>query len=269
MVDFLLVDQPSAYNATIGRPTLNAIQVIVSIYHLVMKFPAGNLVGEVRGDQVEARQCYAMSTKVVEKHKMVNTIFHMEDVEALPAPENISHVLGELDLREKEMEKRDGLLEELKSIKLDHQHPELTIQIGSQLPGSLWDHLVDFLKEHRDVFALSHKDMPDIDLWVTVHRLNVDPTYKPGIQECHRFNLEQYTTISVEVDKLLMAKFIRETHYPEWLGNIVMVQKANDKWRIYIDYTYPNKACPKDSFSLPWINQLVEATTIDAYYGYN
>ena len=86
MVDFLLVNQPSAYNAIIGRPTLNAIQAIASTYHLAMKFPIGNLVGEVRCDQVEARQCYAMSTRVAEKHKVVNTIFHLEDIKTSPAP---------------------------------------------------------------------------------------------------------------------------------------------------------------------------------------
>ena len=99
MVDFLLVDQPSAYNAIIGRPTLNALRAVVSTYHLAMKFPIGDQAGEVKGDQAESRQCYAMSTRVAEKQKMVNTIFHLEDVEAPPAPDNISHTLGELDPR--------------------------------------------------------------------------------------------------------------------------------------------------------------------------
>ena len=131
MVDFLLVDQPSAYNVIIGRQTLNALRVVVSIYHLAMKFPTGDQVGEVRGDQVESRQCYAMSTRVAEKQKMVNTIFHLEDVEDPPAPNNISHTLGELDPREKEKEKRGGPVKELESVKLEDQHLERTIQIGS------------------------------------------------------------------------------------------------------------------------------------------
>ena len=62
---------------------MNAIRAIVSTYHLVMKFPVRDLVGEVRGDQAESQQCYTMSTRVAEKHKMVNTIFHLEDVETL------------------------------------------------------------------------------------------------------------------------------------------------------------------------------------------
>ena len=60
-----------------------------------------------------------MPTRVTEKHKVVNTIFHLEDVEVLPTPNSISHTLGELDLREKDKEKRGSPVEELESIKLD------------------------------------------------------------------------------------------------------------------------------------------------------
>ena len=70
MVNFLLGDQPSTYNTIIGRPTLNALRAVVSTYQLAMKFPAGDLVGKVRGDQAESWQYYAMSTKFVEKHKV-------------------------------------------------------------------------------------------------------------------------------------------------------------------------------------------------------
>ena len=79
--------------------------------------------------------------------------------------------------------------------------------------------------------------MPIIDPSFIFHKLNVDPTHKPVIQKCHRFNPEQYTAIIEEVDKLLRAKFIREAHYPEWLMNVVMVKKPNGKWRICIYYT--------------------------------
>ena len=42
-------------------------------------------------------------------------------------------------------------------------------------------------------------------------------------------------------------------YYPEWLANVVMVKKANGKWRMCVDFTDLNKACPKDSFPLPRI----------------
>ena len=49
-----------------------------------------------------------MSTRVVEKQKAVNMVFHLEHIGTLPAPNNISHTLGELDPWEREKEKRGG-----------------------------------------------------------------------------------------------------------------------------------------------------------------
>ena len=63
-----------------------------------------------------------------------------------------------------------------------------------------------------------------------------------------------------KVNKLLAANFIREVYYPEWLANVVMVKKANGKWRICVDFTDLNSACPKDNFPLPKIDQLVDST---------
>ena len=57
-----------------------------------------------------------------------------------------------------------------------------------------------------------------------------------------------------EVNKLLAANFIREVYYPEWLADVVMVKKANGKWRMYVDFTNLNNACLKDSFTLPRID---------------
>ena len=55
-----------------------------------------------------------------------------------------------------------------------------------------------------------------------------------------------------------------------------MVKKANDKWRICLDFTDLNKACPKDSYSLPRIDQLVDSTAshkllsfMDTFSSYN
>lgn len=45
MADFLVIDRPSAYNAIIGRPTLNKLRAMTSTYHLKMKFLTNNGVG--------------------------------------------------------------------------------------------------------------------------------------------------------------------------------------------------------------------------------
>ena len=57
-VTFLVVDCSSAYNAILGRPTLNSWKAVTSTYHLMIKFPTEYGVGEVREDQVAARECY-------------------------------------------------------------------------------------------------------------------------------------------------------------------------------------------------------------------
>ena len=87
---------------------------------------------------------------------------------------------------------------------------------------------------------------------------------------------ERYNAIKEEVQKLTTVKFIQEVYYPNWLANVVMVKKANGKWRICVDFTNLNKACPKDSYPLPRIDQLVDSTaghkllsSMDAFSGYN
>ena len=57
-VTFLVVDCSSAYNAILRRPTLNSWKTVTSTYHLVIKFPTDYGVGELRGNQVAARECY-------------------------------------------------------------------------------------------------------------------------------------------------------------------------------------------------------------------
>ena len=90
------------------------------------------------------------------------------------------------------------------------------------------------------------------------------------------FAPERDNAIKEEVQKLTLAKFIWEVYYPDWLTNVVMVKKANGKWRMCVDFTDLNKACPKDSYPLPCIDQLVDSTVghrllsfMDAFSRYN
>ena len=48
--------------------------------------------------------------------------------------------------------------------------------------------------------------------------------------------------------------------YSQWLANTVLVKKKTRKWCVHVDFTDLNKACPKDSFPMPRIDQLVDAT---------
>ncbi|XP_074376729.1 uncharacterized protein LOC141718248 [Apium graveolens] len=114
--------------------------------------------------------------------------------------------------------------------------------------------LIDLLKEHADVFAWSPEDMPGIDESVAMHSLDVDPKQKPIKQKRRNFAPERQQAIDQEVEKLLKADIICEIKYPDWLANIVLVKKPNGKWRMCVDYTNLNSACPKDSYPLPNID---------------
>ena len=92
--------------------------------------------------------------------------------------------------------------------------------------------------------------MPGINPSIMVHRLNVSPTFPPIRQKKRVFASKRDQAIVEEVRKLHEASFIREVYYPDWLANVVMVKKASGKWRLCVDFTDLNKACPKDSYPL-------------------
>ena len=250
---FLIVDSPSAYNMLLGRPFLNAIKAIPSAYHMMIKFSTTSGVGMVQGDQLMARECYSASMK----QKTVDNIY-----------------LDELDMRD-EVNTRPEPSEELEPIPLD-DNPEHLAYICSKLAENLRNLLTHFLRQNKDVFAWKRVDMGGIDPVIITHRLNVSPSFNPVKQKRRSFAPERKKAINEEVDKLLQAGAIREVEYPEWLTNVVLVKKENDKWWLCIDFTDINKACPKDSFPLPRIDLIVDATAghellsfMDAFSSYN
>ena len=118
--------------------------------------------------------------------------------------------------------------------------------------------------------------MVGVDPTESVHRLNMRTNAKPIKQKQRRFALDMNKIINDEVDRLLTNGMIREVRYLNWISNIALVEKKNEKLRVYIDFTNLNKACPKDSFSVPKIDQMIDATVgferltfLNAYSGYN
>ncbi|XP_012851567.1 PREDICTED: uncharacterized protein LOC105971265 [Erythranthe guttata] len=96
---------------------------------------------------------------------------------------------------------------------------------------------------------------------VALHWLNVDKRLKPVKQRKRTFGPERNKHIKAEVAKLLEAGHIRPVQYLEWLSNVVLVPKPGGKWRLCVDFTDLNKACPKDPFPLPRIDQLIDSTS--------
>ena len=102
--------------------------------------------------------------------------------------------------------------------------------------------------------------MSGVDLEFIVHRLNMDWLFLPKKQKPRRSAKKYVETVKQEVKRLKEAGVIKEIFFPEWLANTVVVEKKNGKWRVCVDFTDLNRACPNDPFPMPKIDQLVDAT---------
>ena len=262
-VRYLVVNAPSAYNILLGRPTLNRLRAIGSTRHMKMKL--SDLSGKVitiKSDQQEAKRCYENSLKTKRGLFMVTERPPSRDGDART---EISH--AEIT-RESRPETAGDVVE--------RQIGGRTFKLGKSLSRVEHDQVFGVIARHLDAFAWSALDMPGIDPDFLCHRLTMDPKVRPDRHRRRKFNEERRQVIKEEMKKLLSVGHIREIQYPEWLANVVLVKKANGKWRMCVDFTDLNKACPKDSYLWPSIDALVYSASgcrmlsfLDAFFGYN
>ena len=153
---------------------------------------------------------------------------------------------------------------------------EKFFQIGSQLPHQEREELIEFLRKNINVFAWNVYEALGVDLEFICHNLKVNSLITLRKQPPRRPSKEHAEVVREEVTRLKQAGIINEVFYPEWLANTVVVKKKSGKWRVCVDFTDLNKACPKDPFPMPKIDQLVDATVghpqmsfLDAFQGYH
>ena len=152
VLTFLIVDCSSAYNSILGRPNLNSWKAITSTYHLIIKFSTEYGVGEVRGDQVAACECYIAMLEMNDHQQTICIEVHRTIAESM---------------------------EELEEVTLDDSRPERMTRVGTLASQPIRQALTTFLKENLDIFTWSYEDMPGIDPSVIVHRLNMSPSSSP------------------------------------------------------------------------------------------
>ncbi|GAA0180289.1 hypothetical protein LIER_42246 [Lithospermum erythrorhizon] len=102
------------------------------------------------------------------------------------------------------------------------------------------------------------EDKPGVDPKVAIHRLHVDSMFIDIKQRKRTFSDEKNMAIRTKVEALLKARAIRELQFLEWIANVVLVKKSNNKWRMSTDFTSLNKTCPKDYYPLHCLGRLVE-----------
>ena len=134
-----------------------------STYHLMIKFSTDYGVGELRGNQVAARECYVATMEMDDNLQAMNIEEHRMTTEPI---------------------------EKLEEVFLDNSNLKWTTKIGTLASPKVRQALTTFLRSNRDIFAWSHEDMPKIDPLVMVHRLNVSPSFPPIRQKKQVFTLE-------------------------------------------------------------------------------
>uniref|UniRef100_A0A2N9F9V4 Reverse transcriptase domain-containing protein n=1 Tax=Fagus sylvatica TaxID=28930 RepID=A0A2N9F9V4_FAGSY len=176
-------------------------------------------------------------------------------------------------------EPEDGevvMTEQPEKVFFDPSNPELFFLVGSKLSAVDKEQLLQLLMNNREVFAWSVYDASGVSPDFACHTLNIGPKHKLVAQKRQKLAPERATIVLEEVERLLASRTIREVQYPRWLSNTVVVKKKNGKWRVCIDFTDLNKACPKDPFPLPRIDQLVDSALglarlsfLDTFQGYH
>jgi len=262
-VRYIVVDVNMSYNALLGRPSLNKLGAIVYTPHLAMKFPSDRgTVATVYADQKTVRECYVASLKL----KPTETTAKRNVAQRMVAMTDLDPRIND-DVRMKPS--NDVTKWQLAG---EGQNTRL----GRGMTESEVKRVTKLLADNRDLFAWMVEDMPGVDPRVMSHRLSVCKEARPVAQKKRRMSEEKRNAAALEVQKLLEAGFIKEIHYTTWLENVVLVKKSNGQWRMCVDYTSLNKACPKDAYPLPSINHLVHEAAgnkvlsfLDACSGYN
>nr|GEX43656.1 reverse transcriptase domain-containing protein [Tanacetum cinerariifolium] len=158
-------------------------------------------------------------------------------------------------------------------------HPNFLDQevvVGGSLSDEGRTELCALLKRNLDIFSWQPSDMTRVSRPVTKHRLNVREGCLPIRQKKKGQAPERTKAIQAEVEKLVEVGTMREVYYHDWLSNPVMVKKHDESWRMSVDFTDLNKACPQDCNPLPEIDWKVESLCVypfkcflDTYKGYH
>ncbi|GJV13465.1 reverse transcriptase domain-containing protein [Tanacetum coccineum] len=239
-MNFMIVRSLSPYNGIIGRPGIREIQAVPSTANEMLKFPVDGGIVTIRSTILIPADCATVITS------------------------------------SKEIPKEAGVRYANFKVVLHLNFPIQEVAIGGTLSAKERTKLCSLLKQNLDIFAWQPSDMTRVPRSIAEHRLNIREGYSPVRQKKRGQAPERMKAIQAEVHKLVEAGIMREVYYHEWLSNPVMVKKHDGSWRMCVDFTDLNKACPHDCYPLSEIDWKVESLCgylfkcfLDAYKGYH
>ncbi len=101
------------------------------------------------------------------------------------------------------------------------------------------------LKEFKDVFSWTYKDLKGILPKLAQHIIELDTSIPLAHQPRYKSNLDYVTNFKQNIDKQLATGFIQLVKEATWLSPIVLVPQKNGKLKIYVDFRKLNKATKK------------------------
>ncbi|XP_077232000.1 uncharacterized protein LOC143865636 [Tasmannia lanceolata] len=158
------------------------------------------------------------------------------DEDADETPPEIKYMI-----KQEEERRAKPVEEEIETINIGDETEAQEIRIGKTLSPEKREELTDLLREFKEVFAWSYKDMPGLSEDIVQYRLPLIPGAKPKKQKLRRMKPEWALKIKDEVTKQLEVGFLEVVEYPEWLANIVPVPKKDGKVRTCVDFRDLNK----------------------------
>ncbi|MCO5583534.1 hypothetical protein L7F22_037445 [Adiantum nelumboides] len=135
--------------------------------------------------------------------------------------------------------------------------------------------LLSLLKEYKDVFAWSYKDLKGVDPKICQHTIPTRDDAKPSRQRPYTYNETFARRIKEEIERLKEAKFIYEIEHTDWVSPIVVVPKKNGKLRVCVNLKKVNAATIRDNYPLSITEHVLErvagkeACFLDGFSGYN
>jgi hypothetical protein len=261
-VTFDIIDMVYPYNAIMGRGSINKFEAAIHRLYLCMKIPGPQGVITVYGNQQTACN---IERDFVLGQRNVHCLTAQREGSKGTRPVTYEKVKAQL-------QSNDGT----KAVPLDPATPKQTVVISKDLTSQDEEKLISCLSRNKGVFAWSALDLVRVSRTIIEHGLGIDPLVRPKKQRPRKMSDEKTKATKAEVHRLLEANFIEPIAYPTWLANVVMVQKKSGKWRMCIDFTGLNKACPKDNFPLPRIDKIVDSAAgckvmslLDCFSGYH
>jgi hypothetical protein len=261
-VTFDIVDMVYPYNAIMGRGSINKFEAAIHGLYLCMKILGPQGVIAVYGNQQTTRN---IERDFLPGQRNVHCLTTQREVSGATRPTTDEKVKAQLQSND-----------DTKTVPLDPATPKQTVVISEDLTSQDEEKLISCLSRNKDVFAWSTLDLAGLSRTVIEHSLGIDPSARPKKQRLRKMSDEKTEAAKAEVHRLLEANFIKPIAYPTWLANVVMVQKKSGKWRMCIDFTSLNKACPKDNFPLPRIDKIVDSAAgcevmslLDCFSGYH